>query len=188
MKKTYANKYPHIQKLRGAWLVPCCIREIQGRGEDDDLEAMYEYFLLSLHQAAKPALADVQHAVCQAIDHERARRCEEMPYIVPGGPKVRIKLKEEPPRKPRLQWVQGNASWGKTMVDDGDMETTDNLIAADDSEYPLTTQQWKELGLELQSWVRRNMDAAKGHMQTVMGKGSVDEVLEYDFVNGGWPE
>jgi hypothetical protein len=133
-----------------------------------------------------PSLKKAKRDKLNQIELERVHRCEQMPYELPDGTVVQVQIKEEPPRKPRLTWLSGNASWGKTKADEGDTSTTDELIAADDSRHPLTTAEWKEFGKALQLWIRKHIDAAAQHAANVQALTTVEEVQSYDHT-ANWP-
>lgn len=134
-----------------------------------------------------PSLEEVQAAKLKEVEQERIKRTAIMLFTLPNGKKIPIKTQEEPPNKPRLSWLIGAATWGQTLVFEGQSYVAEDLIAADDTIYKLTAKEWKELGKALHNWVSRHLKAAKQHEKDIM-QYSVREDVENHDLNLYWPK
>lgn len=132
------------------------------------------------------SLDEVKDKKLREIEQERVRRTELMPYTTPDGVDVEVKLKEEPPGKPRQTWLSGTCAWALAEVQDGNPDETDNLIAEDDSLHTMKASDWVQFGKALKAWVRDNLMITKQHMQAVRDLETVNDVIDYDF-SEGWP-
>ena len=133
---------------------------------------------------------------CNEIEAMRSLQCEEMPYSLPDGTTIGIKIKEEPPDKPRLSWVMGVAAWGQMMTADGNgSDDSKLLIAADDTIHTVTAETWKDIGDELSIWINANLQASiyhRGQIGAIYNDISlssaekIEEIRIYDITTG-WP-
>ena len=135
-----------------------------------------------------PDLDTFKEDVYAQIEQKRVDNTQLMPWTIPGTEEsIQIKIGEEPPDKPRMSWLSGNSSWALIEVQDGNLELTDPLIAADDSIHVLTVSQWIEFGRALKYWIGNNVISAKIHLNNVKALTNLQDILDYDY-STGWPE
>lgn len=136
------------------------------------------------------ALSIVKEEKLKEIGRERTRRMELMPYTAPDG-EVEVKLREEPPIKPRQTWLSSKAGKAESRIRRGlnmdDVDGDKYLIAADDTKHEMTADDWLDLGEKIDSWITGHIFAATQHIQAVKDLGTVEDVEGYDYTKDHWP-
>lgn len=173
-----------IKTDSGAWATTWV--EVDRFTDIPDGETQAEQETAYLQELTATEIADKKAELLEAIEEKRITQCENFPFVK-DGVKIIVKIKEEPPNKPRLTWVGNTAAWGEMMVSENDTTSTEKLIAHDDSLHTLITVEWRELGKQLKVWLSQNIQASKIHMFAVNALDTIEALNDYDFL-AGWPE
>jgi hypothetical protein len=106
-------------------------------------------------------------ALLGQVEQQRQKQCEVLPYPLYDGQFVQIKVKEEPPHKPRFSWIMGAGAWGQMKVAQGNPEETKTLIAADDTVHTISAEEWCSIGEALSTWIDTNLQVALSHVSVI---------------------